>query len=77
MQAMRCVTPFKSEVQQKIAMLSEVGETITKWIRVQTDWQKMVSVFTTGDIMKQMPIESKLFRNVDNSWKKIMERASE
>jgi hypothetical protein len=37
----------------------------------------MVSVFTTGDIMKQMPIESKLFRNVDNSWKKIMERASE
>lgn len=77
MQAMRCVTPFKSEVQQKIAMLSEVGETISKWIRVQTDWQKMVSVFTTGDIMKQMPIESKLFRNVDNSWKKIMERASE
>ena len=37
----------------------------------------MVSVFTTGDIAKQMPIESKLFRNVDNSWKKIMERASE
>jgi dynein heavy chain len=58
-------------------MLSEVGETIQRWIRVQTDWQKMVSVFTTGDIAKQMPIESKLFRNVDNSWKKIMERASE
>ena len=77
MNAMRCVTPFKAEVLQKIEMLSDVGETIGKWLRVQTDWQKMVSVFTTGDIAKQMPIESKLFRNVDNSWKKIMERASE
>ena len=37
----------------------------------------LVSVFTAGDIAKQMPVESKTFRNVDTQWKKIMERAAE
>lgn len=37
----------------------------------------LVAVFTAGDIAKQMPVESKTFRNVDNQWKKIMERAAE
>jgi dynein heavy chain len=77
MNAMRCVTPFKAEVTAKITMLGEVQETIEKWLNVQKNWQNLVSVFTQGDIAKQMPVESKTFRNVDTAWKKIMERAAE
>ena len=37
----------------------------------------MVSVFTSGDIAKQMPTESKIFKGIDKQWLKIMERANE
>ena len=77
MNAMRCVAPFKAEVTAKITMLGEVQETIEKWLNVQKNWMNLVAVFTAGDIAKQMPVESKTFRNVDNQWKKIMERAAE
>lgn len=40
-------------------------------------WMSLVLVFTGGEIAKQMPQESKIFKNVDASWKKIMERSAE
>ena len=77
MNAMRYVTPFKTEVTEKIFQLSEVADTIEKWLKVQTLWTNLVSVFTSGDIAKQMPTEAKKFKNLDKSWLKIMERANE
>jgi hypothetical protein len=37
----------------------------------------LVLVFTGGEIAKQMPTESKIFKTTDNQWKKIMERVAE
>jgi len=34
-------------------------------------------VFTSGDIAKAMPQESKIFKGVDKKWIKIMENAAE
>ncbi len=74
---MRYVTPFKAEVTEKIFSLSEVADTIEKWLKVQTLWTNLVSVFSSGDIAKQMPTEAKKFKNIDKAWLKIMERANE
>ena len=38
MNAMRYVTPFKVEVTDKIAQLSDVSDLIDKWLKVQTLW---------------------------------------
>ena len=65
MNAMRYVTPFKTEVNEKIQQLSEVNDIIEKWLKVQTLWTNLVSVFTSGDIAKQMPTESKIFKGID------------
>lgn len=77
MNAMRYVTPFKAEVTEKIEIYSEVYETIEKWLKVQVIWNSLVSVFTGGDIAKQMPNEATLFKKIDKIWKKLMERAFE
>jgi dynein heavy chain len=77
MNAMRYVTPFKSIVAEKISVLGETADRIEKWLKVQTLWTNLVSVFTGGDIAKQMPTESKKFKGIDKQWLKIMERAHE
>jgi len=77
MNAMRYVTPFKAIVLEKITSLSETADIIEKWLKVQTLWTNLVSVFTGGDIAKQMPVESKKFKGIDKQWLKIMERAHE
>jgi dynein heavy chain len=77
MNAMRYVTPFKTIVVEKITSLAETADIIEKWLKVQTLWTNLVSVFTGGDIAKQMPVESKKFKGIDKQWLKIMERAHE
>ena len=65
MNAMRHVTPFKDVVQDKLVVFSDVGDTIEKWVKVQVLWTSLESVFTGGDIVKQMPQEAKKFVNID------------
>jgi len=77
MNAMRYVTPFKSIVQEKISLLGDVNDIIERWLKVQTLWTNLVSVFTAGDISRQMPTMSKKFKGIDKQWLKIMERAAE
>ena len=74
---MKYVTPFKVEVTDRIALLSDVADTIEKWLKVQTLWTNLVSVFTSGDIAKNLPTEAKLFKGIDKIWLKNMERAFE
>lgn len=75
--AVKYVTPFKTEVTDRIALLSDVADVIEKWLKVQTLWTNLVSVFTSGDIAKNLPTEAKLFKTIDKIWLKNMERAFE
>jgi dynein heavy chain len=77
MNAQKFVTPFKQEVTDRIFLYSDVVDTIDKWLKVQTLWTNLVSVFTSGDIAKNLPTEAKLFKQVDKIWLKNMERAYE
>lgn len=77
MAAMRYVTPFRTEVTEKIQLFCDVADVIDNWLKVQVLWTSLVSVFTGGDIAKQMPTEAKKFKQIDKAWLKIMERANE
>ncbi|KAJ0399007.1 hypothetical protein P43SY_008327 [Pythium insidiosum] len=77
MLSMRHVLPFKEQAQTKLEQLSDTSETLERWIKVQMLWCSLESVFTGGDIAKQMPVEAKKFQKVDKDWAKIMTKSQE
>ena len=47
------------------------------WIKVQMLWCSLESVFTGGDIAKQMSMEAKKFSRIDKDWDRIMKKSYE
>jgi dynein heavy chain len=47
------------------------------WLSHSQLWSSLESVFSGGDIAKQLPVESKKFIRIDKDWLRIMNRAEE
>jgi dynein heavy chain len=77
MLTVRHVAPFRTDAQSWLDRLCETSETLERWLKVQLMWCGLESVFTGGDIAKQMPKEAKKFSKIDKSWEKIMNKARE
>ena len=71
MLTMRHVAPFRDEAQAKLAQLSDTSDTLERWLKVQLLWCSLESVFTGGDIAKQLPGEAKKFQKIDKDWLKV------
>ena len=54
---MRHVAPFRNIAQELLGSLSETSDTLESWVKVQMMWCALESVFTGGDIAKQLPKE--------------------
>jgi len=70
---MRHVAPFREEATELLASISDAADTLEQWVKVQLMWGGLESVFTGGDIAKQLPMEAKKFSKVDKDWTKIMQ----
>jgi dynein heavy chain len=77
MNAQRHSLPFKEELLGLLQTLSDTQDTIERWYKVQQMWTSLESVFTGGDIAKQMPMEAKKFAQIDKDWIKIMQKSAE
>eukprot|EP00435_Cladocopium_sp_Y103_P012255 s4673_g3.t1 len=62
-----------------IQLQVDTADTIERWYKVQQMWTSLESVFTGGDIAKQMPAEAKKFGQIDKDWDwlKIMHKSAE
>eukprot|EP00968_Pinguiococcus_pyrenoidosus_P001288 scaffold57_cov254-Pinguiococcus_pyrenoidosus.AAC.41 len=72
---LRNVGPFREDCQSLLNDLFETSETLDLLIKVQNMWASLESVFTGGDIAKQLPMEAKRFVRINKDYQKNMERA--
>ena len=47
-----------------LKVLSDTADVLDRWVKVQMMWCGLESVFTGGDIAKQLPKEAKIFGKV-------------
>ncbi|GLV39944.1 Dynein heavy chain at 36C [Carabus blaptoides fortunei] len=74
-------SPFKGAFEQEIeeweATLKLTTAVIEEWIELQKEWMYLEPIFTSEDISRQLPIESKKYNNMERTWRRIMRNAKE
>lgn len=53
----------------------QVSETLDQWITLQRQWMYLEPIFSSEDIMQQLPLEGKRFATVDRAWRKTLDAA--
>jgi dynein heavy chain, axonemal len=73
-------SPFKGPFEDRIEVwnktLQLMSESIDEWIGLQRNWLYLQPIFSSDDIQKQLPTESKRFRTVDKNWRRSMTNAN-
>ena len=62
----------KIEVWEK--MLMRTQENLDLWLKVQSTWMYLQPVFSSEDIINQMPVEGRKFKEVNIAWQNLMNR---
>nr|CAD7589258.1 unnamed protein product [Timema genevievae] len=70
------VKPFEAEIIDWYDKLVRMNKTIDEWGKVQSQWLYLLPIFSSKDIIAQMPQEGALFQEVDGIYKRIMNAVS-
>ncbi|XP_076243948.1 dynein heavy chain 3, axonemal [Calliopsis andreniformis] len=66
------VKAFEDEMQDWEDKLLMMQDIIDQWLVCQATWMYLEPIFSSEDIMRQMPTEANNFRRMDKIWRNIM-----
>lgn len=68
----RYVAGIRDAVDSLRSKLMHFQETLDEWLNTQKNWMYLETIFSSPDIVKQLPVAAKTFQAVDKSWRQIM-----
>uniref|UniRef100_H2YSD8 AAA+ ATPase domain-containing protein n=1 Tax=Ciona savignyi TaxID=51511 RepID=H2YSD8_CIOSA len=71
------IEPFVEEIEAWENTLQQARSIIESWLAVQSAWLYLEPIFGSEDIRNQIPVQGKMFTQVDTHYKDIMARAAQ
>lgn len=71
------IGPFQKSTDTWTEKLVQMQDILDEWLKVQATWMYLEPIFSSEDIMAQMPEEGRKFTIVDTKWKQIMTKSIE
>jgi dynein heavy chain len=70
------VAIVRDKVNEWDSRLRELSELMGQWLTCQRSWLQLEPVFAPPDVQRQLPMEHKMYVEVDRFWKDTMRRVA-
>ena len=59
-------------IVHSIIPMCSIQDVMEEWAICQKSWLYLEPIFSSDDIMRQLPVEGKRYQTMDRTWRKIM-----